>query len=177
MKFANKMVLVPAGRAEPEFDTLSVLDQAMANILKNKSLSTIEKISLYQQVLQKNMAVEARLKQKSVRHYSHELSPQKRSNASYDEVDMKKELSDTKEKLEDLTDISVKLEDLTKEIEEEGYKNTFFLTNEQKKDSISTNKISLDDQKNATFLNDDHKHSSILEAPTYAHITKINDTP
>ncbi len=58
-------MLVPAGRQEPEYDKLTVLDKEMMQILKNKSLSTLEKVKLYHQTLQKNLAIEARLKQKS----------------------------------------------------------------------------------------------------------------
>jgi hypothetical protein len=65
MKFANKMMLVPAGRSEPEFNELNTLDREMANILENKDLTSFEKINLYHQILQKNLAVESRLRQKS----------------------------------------------------------------------------------------------------------------
>ena len=66
MRFANKMMLVPAVRNEPELEKMSALDQEMAKILKNRSLSTLEKMKKYHQVLQQNLAVEARLKQKGV---------------------------------------------------------------------------------------------------------------
>ena len=67
MKFAKKMKLVPVGgREEPEIHQLSVLDNEMSTILKNPKLSTSAKMKLYHQVLMKNIAIEARLKQKSI---------------------------------------------------------------------------------------------------------------
>ena len=66
MKLAQKMMLVPAGRPDPEISSLSNLDQAMSNVLNNKNLTNIDKINLYQMILRKNLAVEARLRQKSV---------------------------------------------------------------------------------------------------------------
>jgi hypothetical protein len=65
MKYATKMMLVPAGRAEPEIETMSGLDKDMSNVLRNNKLTADEKISLYHQILLKNLAVESRLKQKS----------------------------------------------------------------------------------------------------------------
>ena len=38
----------------------------MSNELNNKNLTNIDKINLYQMILRKNLAVEARLRQKSV---------------------------------------------------------------------------------------------------------------
>lgn len=66
MKFAKKMMLVPAGREEPEIQMLSELDKEMSLILKNRTLSTVEKMKYYQQALQKNLALENRLNQKGI---------------------------------------------------------------------------------------------------------------
>jgi hypothetical protein len=66
MKFAKKMMLVPAGRQDPEIDKMSVLDKQMAMILRNNKLSTREKMKMYHQILRKNLAFEKRLQQKSV---------------------------------------------------------------------------------------------------------------
>ena len=60
MKFATKMMLVPAGRVDPEINYLSELDKQMSEVLKNKRLSSNEKMNLYNQILRKNLAIEAR---------------------------------------------------------------------------------------------------------------------
>lgn len=67
MKFAKKMMLVPAGRAIPEIETMTALDNEMANVLKNNQLSTNEKINMYNQILQKNLLFESRLKKKNTK--------------------------------------------------------------------------------------------------------------
>ena len=65
MKLAQKMILVPTGRPDPELASLSNLDQAMSNVLHNKNLTNVETVNLYQQILRKNLTVDAKLKQKS----------------------------------------------------------------------------------------------------------------
>ena len=65
MKLAKKMILVPAsGRNEPEIDKMSSLHLEMSTILKNQKYSVSEKIKLYNEVLRKQLAFEARFKQK-----------------------------------------------------------------------------------------------------------------
>ena len=66
MKFAQKMMLVPAGRVPLEVSALSELDQAMTNVINNKSLSPLEKINLYSNILKKNLTIEERLKGKNI---------------------------------------------------------------------------------------------------------------
>ena len=65
MKFAQKMILVPAERPDPEQASLSTLDQAMSSVLFNKNLTNVEKVNLYQQILRKNLTLDAKIKQKS----------------------------------------------------------------------------------------------------------------
>jgi hypothetical protein len=60
MEFANKMLLVPAGRPDPNVKKMSQLDRQMEAILKNKKLSNFEKMKLYNQVLQSNLDLEKR---------------------------------------------------------------------------------------------------------------------
>jgi hypothetical protein len=64
MKFAKKMMLVPAGRAAAEIETMSALDNEMASVLKNNQLTPNEKMNIYNQILNKNIITETRLKQK-----------------------------------------------------------------------------------------------------------------
>ncbi len=66
------MVLVPFGRQEPEIEKLSSLDEEMSKILKNRKYSVLQKLKLYQNVLRKNITMEARLKQKSSPVIDHE---------------------------------------------------------------------------------------------------------
>jgi hypothetical protein len=66
MRFAKKMMLVPAGRGLPELETMTALDNEMASVLKNQQLSAFDKINMYNQILNKNMVVEARVKQQKV---------------------------------------------------------------------------------------------------------------
>ena len=63
MKFARKMMLVPAGRQPLELTTMSDLDTAMTNVINSKNLTTLEKINLYSQILKKNLKVEEKFKQ------------------------------------------------------------------------------------------------------------------
>ena len=63
MKFARKMMLVPAGRQPLELTTMSDLDTAMTNVINSKNLTTLEKINLYSQILKKNLKIEEKFKQ------------------------------------------------------------------------------------------------------------------
>jgi hypothetical protein len=65
MKFSRKMILIPAsGREEPETEKMSELHQEMSAILKNRWLSTKEKVEMYNEVLRRNLIFESRLLRK-----------------------------------------------------------------------------------------------------------------
>ena len=42
---------------------MSELDQSMSNVVNNKHLSTLEKLSIYSQILKKNLKMEEKLKE------------------------------------------------------------------------------------------------------------------
>jgi hypothetical protein len=62
MKFAKKMILVPAGRPEPSTQHLSELDKQMADVLKNNQLSDYEKIAKYNYILSRNKLIDSNIK-------------------------------------------------------------------------------------------------------------------
>ena len=63
MKFAKKMILVPAGRPEPSTQHLTELDKQMADVLKNNQLSDYEKIVKYNYILSRNKLIDSNIKE------------------------------------------------------------------------------------------------------------------
>ena len=63
MKFAKKMILVPAGRPEPSTQHLSELDKQMADDLKNNQQSDHEKIVKYNYILSRNKLIDSNIKE------------------------------------------------------------------------------------------------------------------
>ena len=112
MKFSQKMMLVPAGRPAPEISELSALDQAMSNILNNRSISNVEKLNLYKKVLRKNLAMETNLKQKFYQQENLENSNEDLSNLDSSKLDSTK-LDTSKSNVEDEIDY-VDIEEIIK---------------------------------------------------------------
>lgn len=104
MQLAQKMMLVPAGRVPLELSSLSELDQAMTNVINNKSLSNLEKINLYSRILKKNLTFEERLKGKTINSVAKEVALVKEEP----EIPIKKKFKkEKKKKIEKDTDINL----------------------------------------------------------------------
>ena len=106
MKFAEKMMLVPAGRLPLEVSSLTELDQAMTNVINNKSLSTLEKINLYSRILKKNLLIEERLKGKSAEARVRETQSDIKNEPTIEKMDIKIENASTPDLVDEVkTDI------------------------------------------------------------------------
>jgi len=91
MKLAQKMMLIPAGRTPLELSTMSELDQSMSNVVNNKHLSTLEKLSIYSQILKKNLKMEEKLKENNT---PSKVSEESKKGETKDITDIKDENSD-----------------------------------------------------------------------------------
>lgn len=92
MKYAKKMILIPAGRDTPAESQLSELDNELNLILKRKNIDQGEKIKMYNQVLARYLAIQNNVKKV---HYnendSHEEKRSfKRKLSEYDVSENKK---------------------------------------------------------------------------------------
>lgn len=90
MKFAKKMILVPAGRDTPAEAQLSELDNELNIILQRKNIDQEEKIKMYNQVLARYLAIQHNVKNLQYNENHREKRPFKRKHSEHDTSESKK---------------------------------------------------------------------------------------
>ena len=78
------MILIPAsGRAEPENEKMSDLDQEMSAIVKNPKLSNKEKVEMYNEVLRRNLIFKSQLSLKTNNTPKESITPIEKPDESF----------------------------------------------------------------------------------------------
>ena len=95
METAEKMMLVPATRPDASIIKMSELDKAMSQVLKNPTLSSSDKMRLYQQILMRNLEIENKIKNDQITKSDNNIKIDNNKDLiKFDSLPVKKELYD-----------------------------------------------------------------------------------
>ena len=149
METAEKMMLVPATRPDASIIKMSELDKAMSQVLKNPTLSSSDKMRLYQQILMRNLEIENKIKNDQITKSDNNIKIDNNKDLiKFDSLPVKKELYDD--------DWIMSNETLLETIDDDAFNQTFGKT-PSKPSFLSTDTIK---NKNGNDFSIDNKTPS-----------------